>query len=121
MIDSNDFFGRVILDLLDADLDLILYGGMAAVIHGVERTTLDVVFTFIHPQDAFLHLGVFIMPELRYEALLPHSEILDFHGRSLRVLSAKHLLRLKQAIGPPRAKDEMDIAELKKVLEREDD
>lgn len=37
----TDFFGDLLNDLLDAGLDFIVCGGVASILHGVERTTLD--------------------------------------------------------------------------------
>ncbi|MBN1268250.1 MAG: nucleotidyl transferase AbiEii/AbiGii toxin family protein [Kiritimatiellae bacterium] len=162
----EDFFGDLLEDLLEAGLEFVLCGGMAAVLHGVERTTLDldisvsldpgnvprlaavmeslglrprvpvnphilgeaeevarlvrekhaVVFTFVHPDDPFLHVDIFIKPELTYERLIGHAVDMPFRGRTLKVLSAESLLELKRAIQPPREKDKMDIAVLEKLI-----
>ncbi len=163
---SKDPFGDVLERLQNTDLDFIVCGGMAAIIHGVERTTLDldlsvslspknipvlltavetlgftprvpvhpsiladevevskmisekhaVVFTFIDTENPFFQLDIFLLPDLRYENLLPFSEILSYRDKPLRVLTAKKLLELKESIDPPRAKDQMDILLLKQIL-----
>jgi hypothetical protein len=163
---SNDPFGDLLEQLQQTDLEFIVCGGMAAIIHGVERTTLDldlsvsltpanvpklvqavehlglrprvpvnpailangeevdrmiqekhaVVFTFIDPANPFFQLDIFLLPELRYEKLAPFSEVHTFRGNPLRVLTAQKLLELKEAIEPPRPKDQMDIQILRQLL-----
>lgn len=166
MSQLQDPFGDMLERLQKTDLDFIVCGGMAAIIHGVERTTLDldlsvsltpenipilidavealglrprvpvnpsvladehevdrmihekhaVVFTFIDPSNPFFQLDIFILPELRYENLLSHSELRNYRNRPLRVLSATKLLELKESIQPPRPKDLMDIHLLRKII-----
>jgi len=162
----RDHFHDVLTSLTATGLDFIVCGGMAAILHGVERTTLDidlsvslapanvpklvaameklglqsrvpvnplvladpdevrkiieqkhaVVFTFIHPRDPFLHVDIFLVPDLQYEKLIPHAVEKEFSGGTLKVLSAEHLLKLKKAIRPPRKKDEWDIEALEEIL-----
>ncbi len=169
MTDTGDRFGDLLERLQQSGLEFIVCGGMAAVIHGVERTTLDldisvslrpsnipnlvraaeasglvprvpvdpfmlgdadtlhmmihekqaIVFTFIHPKDPFIHLDVFLVPELRYENLVDYSEIHSFRNNPLRVLSAQKLLELKESIDPPRPKDLMDILVLREIVKHE--
>jgi hypothetical protein len=39
---SQDFFGDVLEDLRSSGLEFIVCGGVAAILHGIERTTLDI-------------------------------------------------------------------------------
>lgn len=164
--DSQDFFGDVLEDLRSSGLAFIVCGGVAAILHGVERTTLDIdlsvslapenissliaalekvgleprlpvnphmlgepafvksmleekhamVFTFFHQKNPYLHVDIFIKPELSYDSLKPFSEEIPFRNSSLRVLTAKKLLELKEGIHPPRPKDKMDIEILNQLV-----
>ena len=162
---------EIIYGLCDRGVDFIIGGGVAAVLHGVERVTMDldiavditpaniakfkaamdelglkprvpvaiekladpatvrhmidekqaVVFSLTDPNNPLRHLDVFIRPELTYVALTPHATTIEAEGRTLRVISASHLLALKEAIKPARPKDAMDIAELRTLLKMRHD
>lgn len=155
-------------DLRASGLEFIVCGGIAAILHGVERSTLDihlsvslapenisllitalenvgleprlplephmlgkpafvksmleekqaVVFTFFHPKKRYLHLDIFIKPELSYDNLKPFSEAIPFRGASLLVLTAVKLLELKEGIDPPRSKDKINIEILRQLVEK---
>jgi hypothetical protein len=55
--------------------------------------------------------------DLAYESLRADSETIDLDGRAVRILSRQKLLELKLAIDPPRAKDQLDIAELRRLIQ----
>ena len=143
-------------------------GGVAAVLHGVERVTMDLdiavswdeqnlrrfiaamralrlepkmpvepellldrqsvdlllqskgalVFSFRDPEDPIRIVDVLIKPELAFDALSPDAVPVSLHGRIICVVSARRLLAIKQAIAPPRPKDEWDISALKAIIER---
>jgi len=162
---------EIIYGLVDRGVEFIIGGGVAAVLHGVERVTMDldiaidlspeniarfkgavdalglkprvpvevesladpatvrqmveekraVVFSFTDPRHPLRHLDLFIRPDLTYAALAPHTVTLETDGRVLRVLSAARLLAIKEAIHPPRAKDALDIAELRLLLGKRND
>jgi hypothetical protein len=162
-------YQELLVALSDAGADFVVAGGVAAVLQGVERSTLDIdlsvgfspksldgflgvmerfqltprvpispdvlrdpdavrsmvehknaiVFTFDDLRDPLWHVDVFLRDELAYERLVVDSECVDVNGRRVRVLTKRKLLELKQAIEPPRAKDQMDIAELKRLLGQE--
>lgn len=162
--DTQHFFGDVLEDLRASGLEFIVCGGIAAILHGVERSTLDinlsvslisllitalenvgleprlplephmlgkpafvksmleekqaVVFTFFHPKKRYLHLDIFIKPELSYDNLKPFSEAIPFRGASLLVLTAVKLLELKEGIDPPRSKDKINIEILRQLVEK---
>ena len=164
-------FKDLIVALCDHEVDFVIAGGVAAILHGVPRVTLDLdisvdmcpenirrliqtmsglglvprapippetllhhgaiekiikekgalVFTFLDPMDPLRHVDVFLTQELSYETLAPEASIRKLDGYDVRVVSARQLLRLKQAIRPPRDKDLLDIATLKKLVEQQDD
>lgn len=157
---------EILFALTDAGVRYIVGGGVAAVLHGVERVTLDVdiavdfeaenmdrfaavietlgmqprvpvpiqalrdpeiirmmleekqalVFSLIDLRDPLRYLDVFLKPELSYQALLSYIEPVAVEGRTIHVISAMHLLKLKEAIDPPRDKDQLDIRALRRLL-----
>lgn len=166
-----DHLTEILVGLADRKVDFVVGGGVAAVLHGVERVTmaLDVavrrepanlrrfldamkdmglepkmpvpaeilveeanvralleqkgalVFSFRDPRDPIRVVDLFIKPELSYEALTPGSVSVDLRGRSIRVVSKKRLLAIKQSVKPMRPKDELDIAALRAMIESQDD
>ncbi len=156
----------LLVALTDAGADFVVAGGVAAVLHGVERSTLDIdlavafskksmdgflgvmrqfgltprvpvsaevlrdpqavrdmveqknaiVFTFDDLQDPLWHVDVFLRDELAYGKLVGDSEYVTIAGRNVRILTKGKLLDLKRSIDPPRAKDQLDIAELKRLI-----
>lgn len=168
---SMDHLTEILVTLADHKVDFIVGGGVAAVLHGVERVTMDLdvairweksnterfllamkelrltpkmpvspevllnqanlkemleqkgalVFSFRDPTDPIRLVDVFIKPELGYDALSPGAVMVPLRGRSIRIVSPRKLLAIKQSIRPPRPKDELDINALKAMLEREDD
>jgi len=152
-----------ILDvLLQEKVSFIVCGGVAAIIHGVERMTIDIdlsikwtkenvrraetafqrlrlrprvplrleslvdeqmrkalvreknalVFSLVDAENPFRHVDLFLIDELSYSVLLPHSQV----KRRIRVLSPEKLLSLKEAISPQREKDLLDIASLRTII-----
>jgi len=166
---SRNRYNKLFAQLSDAGVEYIVAGGVAAVIQGVERVTLDldislnfsresceafigimkeqgltpmvpvdpfviaeererqamideknaIVFTFRNVDDPFWHIDVFLLEELSYDKLKPSCDVIDLDGRDVYVLSKQKLIELKRAIDPPRPKDQMDIAELTRLLEDE--
>lgn len=165
----KDRFNKLLIALCDEGADFIIAGGVAAVIQGVERVTLDldlslsfasdsvrsflsvmhkfgltpmlpvnpsiiadadarkamveeknaIVFSFRDLNDPYWHVDVFLRDDLAFDQLKASCEMKDIDGRSLKVLSREKLLKLKQAIDPPRPKDRMDIEELIRLIEIE--
>lgn len=166
-----DHLTEILVTLADERVDFIVGGGVAAVLHGVERVTMDLdiavswdeqnlrrfiaamralrlepkmpvapellldrqsldllrhskgalVFSFRDPEDPIRLVDVFIKPELAFDVLSPDAVPVSLHGRIIRVVSARRLLAIKQAIAPPRPKDELDISALKAIIERSED
>lgn len=164
-------FQDMLLALARKDVDFIVAGGVAAVLHGVPRVTYDLdisvdmapenvarlldamreeglqprapvpaealmdaeavdkmvrekgalVFTFLDPGDPLRHVDVFLTRELSYGQLVGQAETAELHGYRIRILSARHLLKLKEAIRPPRDKDALDIQYLRKRVSGEDE
>lgn len=162
-------FEEMMTRLADANVDFIVAGGVACVLQGVERVTLDldlsvsfapdnlnvflevmkqlgmvprapvppeyladpdarremihgkhsVVFTFQHPDDPLWQMDIFLLDNLSYPALKDSCDPVDIKGRQIKVLSRQKLLEIKQAIQPPRPKDQMDIAELTRLIREE--
>ena len=157
------------LRLSDAGVRYVVAGGVAVVLHGVERVTLDldlavdfapdnlarflavmqelglkprapvapdflldteavraavrekkaIVFCFIHPGDPLCSVDVFLREDLSYDALSADATTVAVEGRNISVVSKQRLLNMKQAIHPPRSKDQMDMQELKRLLAHE--
>lgn len=78
------------------------------------------VFTFLDPGDPLRHVDVFLTRELSYEQLSGQAEGVELQGHRIRILSARYLLKLKEAVRPPRDKDILDILYLRKLAEPED-
>ena len=57
---------------------------------------------------------MFLRSDLNHSALVDHVETLEFHGKSLKVVTKEKLLEIKLAIDPPRLKDQIDIEFLRK-------
>lgn len=159
-------FSNLLHSLSAAHVEFIVAGGVACVLHGVERVTLDLdlslnfspeslsgflrvmkefglpprapvaadvladpdarqaiaenkhamVFTFQDTNDPFWHVDVFLTEDLAYPILRNSCEEIDLDGCRIQVLSRQKLLELKNAIHPPRPKDQLDIAELTRLL-----
>ena len=106
-------FEALIGALADNRVDFVIVGGLAATAHGTARLTQDVGFGGTRLGDLDL-LGE-IAGGGNYEALLPHTETLDFFGRPCRCVDLPTLIRVKRAAGRP--KDLEAIAELEVLLE----
>lgn len=157
-------YEEILTTLVDAEVDFIIGGGVACVLHGVERVTMDVdiavatdyqnfskfldvmqrlglkprvpvdpmsllddkvlahiiyekqalVFSFVDPDRPTRHVDMFLRSDLNHSALVDHFETLEFHGKSLKVVTKEKLLEIKLAIDPPRLKDQIDIEFLRK-------
>jgi hypothetical protein len=157
-------YEEILSALVDAEVDFIIGGGVACVLHGVERVTMDIdiavatdnqnfskfldvmqrlglkprvpvdpmsllddkvlahiiyekqalVFSFVDPDRPTRHVDMFLRSDLNHSALVDHVETLEFHGKSLKVVTKEKLLEIKLAIDPPRLKDQIDIEFLRK-------
>lgn len=157
-------YEEILSALVDAEVDFIIGGGVACVLHGVERVTMDIdiavatdhqnfskfldvmqrlglkprvpvdplsllddkvlahilyekqalVFSFVDPDRPTRHVDIFLRSNLNHSAMANHVETLEFHGKSLKVVTKEKLLEIKLAIDPPRLKDQIDIEFLRK-------
>lgn len=157
-------YEEILTALVDAKVDFIIGGGVACVLHGVERVTLDVdiavatndqnfskfldvmqrlglkprvpvdplslldekvlahiiyekqalVFSFLDPDRPTRQVDMFLRNDLNHSAMANHIEMVELHGKTLKVVSKDKLLEIKLAIDPPRLKDQIDIEFLKK-------
>ena len=157
---------EIIVALADAKVDFVIGGGVACVLQGVERFTLDLdvavklttlnlekfigamnalglvprvpvqpeslldpafrkmvveeknalVFTFIDLKDPRRHVDLFLRDDLSYEALANHCDVVVLDRRKVSIVSVEKLLEIKESIDPPRDKDQLDIAALRKML-----
>jgi hypothetical protein len=164
-------FQSLLIALVEAGAEFVVAGGVACVLQGVERVTLDldlslnfspnsvkaflavmkdfgltprapvppdlladpdarcrmveqkhaIVFTFQDVNDPFWHVDVFLRDDLAYATLVDSSDTVDLEGHTVHVLSRSQLLRLKQSITPLRPKDQLDIAELARLIEKPDE
>lgn len=160
---------EILLALVNRKVDFVVAGGVAAVLHGVERATMDidlavdmnpdnlkwffevmsrfgltprvpvppeilmdpkqvkkivkeknaVVFTFVDVNYPIWHVDIFLREEHAFETLYENSTLVALQDVSIRIVSIEKLLDLKQRISPARPKDEMDIAELKRLIAEE--
>ena len=160
-------FEALLVALAGAGVEFVVAGGVAAVLQGVERVTLDldvainfsdknvaaflgvmhrlgftprapvppeiiadatarkrmvaeknaIVFTFQDRSDPFWQVDVLLRDDLSYDRLREDCDLLEVSGQILHVLSKRKLLAAKLNIHPPRPKDEMDIAMLRRLLE----
>jgi hypothetical protein len=61
-------------------------------------------------------VDVFLREDRAYAILAEDAVLVALEGRNIAVVSKARLLAMKQAIQPPRPKDQMDIQELKRLL-----
>jgi predicted nucleotidyltransferase len=125
----------------------VVAGGVAAVLHGIERTTMDLdialdlepenvkhfaeacaaiglrplvpvpVEALADPDMPLRKIDVFLTEQLGYESLLEDSIEVQIPGIPLRVVSLERLLALKRAMDPPRDKDLFDIRAIERLLQ----
>ena len=167
---ANHFL-RILEELSDANVEFVVGGGVAVVLHGIERSTIDIdlslymtrdnirkfievmkkegmrpnvpvsadvlldptmikkmieekhaiVFSFIHPDELFKRVDIFLTEDLSYSNLVKNSEIMKLGKSNIRIVSKKKLLELKKAISPLRNKDIFDIKALEEILRENDD
>lgn len=153
--------------LADAEVDFIVGGGVACVLQGVERFTLDLdiavnlsrvnltqficvmkalglvprapvdpeillnsdgikmmveeknalVFTFWDVNDSARQVDVFLRDDLSHAALVGYVDTVELRSRKIKILTREKLLQIKEAIDPPRDKDQLDIMVLKRLIQ----
>ena len=169
MDDSRAYLLDILKELIDQDVQFVVCGGVAAVLHGVQRLTLDLdlslmmsrenlerflavmnkekmvprapvpsesildpaildaivkskgalVFTFVDPENAVKQVDFFLTPDKSYEAISVDTvEVAIEEGYVLQVASVDKLIKMKEAVIPPRAKDLLDISELRRLKDK---
>lgn len=76
------------------------------------------VFTFLDPDRPYRQIDVFLTEDKSYHLLKKHTENANVAGQKVKIISAAKLLEMKLAVQPPRDKDILDIAALKKIVKR---
>ncbi len=75
-----------------------------------------IVFTFWHPDNPYKQIDIFLTDDKSYNKLKNHTVIAKIENKNVKIISIEKLLEMKLAINPPREKDKLDIAELKKIM-----
>jgi hypothetical protein len=75
-----------------------------------------IVFTFWHPDNPYNQIDIFLTDDKSYNKLKNHTVIAKIENKNVKIISIEKLLEMKLAINPPREKDKLDIAELKKIM-----
>lgn len=108
--------------LASADVEFVIVGGLAAVVHGSAYVTNDVDVCYGRSAANTLEtdLGALdLLGEVQglggYPQVAGQSEEVELFGRSVRVLTLEALIRAKRAAG--RKKDLLLIPELEALLE----
>jgi hypothetical protein len=163
-----DHLSDIVRSLTNDGIRFIITGGVAMVLRGAERMTMDLdisverdsenldrflklmhkmgmrprapiapetlldadvlksfveeksalVFTFIHPDEPYRQIDVFIIDEMSYDRLYPLSDDMQIHGKPVRVLHLDGLIHTKMQVNPPRDTDIWDLNVLKKLKEK---
>ena len=102
MSDINNLLQR----LCDADIDFVVVGGFAAMLHGSSLLTRSRARR--PPQ---FHFGVG-----EFESVRAHAVEVELFGRRCRVISLDDLIRAKEALG--RDKDVQAVLQLRAIREK---
>jgi predicted nucleotidyltransferase len=78
-----------------------------------------IVFTFWDTDSPYRQIDIFLTKDKSYDVLLEHTIDAAVGDHIVKIISIEKLLEMKLAIQPPRDKDKMDIAALKKIIEQE--
>jgi hypothetical protein len=77
-----------------------------------------IVFTFLDPDRPYRQIDVFLREDKSYDLLKKHTVNANIGSQRIKIISAEKLLEMKLAVEPPRDKDKLDIAALKKIVEK---
>lgn len=139
-------FQKLLPVLVRGEVDFVLVGGVAGIVHGSARVTYDVDLVYSRPDENISRLARALAPHapcLRdvpkgltlttdlgdldlfdevigggsYDNLLPHSVEVEAFGVRFRCVDLPTLIRIKADAG--RAKDREAIAELRVLLEEQ--
>ncbi len=79
------------------------------------REKKAIVFTFIDPDSPYRQIDVFLTKDKSYESLKKHTVKAMAEDKVVNIISIEKLIKMKEEVLPPRDKDLMDIAALKKI------
>lgn len=80
------------------------------------REKKAIVFTFIDPDFPYRQIDVFLTKDKAYHSLKNHTVEALVEDRRIKIISIEKLIEMKLEINPPRDKDKLDIAALKKMM-----
>lgn len=102
--------------LEDLQLRYVLVGGLALVLHGVDRLTADIDLAVdLAPDAAGRLIDIFTVPPIPFEDLWRDAVTIEISkGLAIRVASIPHLIRLKELAARPQ--DLADIERLRALL-----
>ena len=80
------------------------------------REKKAIVFTFIDPDSPYRQIDVFLTKDKAYHSLKNHTVEALVEDRRVKIISIEKLIEMKLEINPPRDKDKLDIAALKKMM-----
>lgn len=78
-----------------------------------------IVFTFWDTDSPYRQIDMFLTKDKSYDLLIEYTVDAAVGDHIVKIISIEKLLEMKLAIQPPRDKDKMDIAALKKIIEQE--
>jgi hypothetical protein len=74
------------------------------------------VFTFLDTARPYRQIDVFLTVDKSYHLLKKHTVDALVENRLVKIITLEKLLEMKLAVNPPRDKDKLDIAALKKIM-----
>lgn len=78
-----------------------------------------IVFTFWDTDSPYRQIDIFLTKDKSYDVLIEYTVDAAVGDHIVKIISIEKLLEMKLAIQPPRDKDKMDIAALKKIIDQE--
>src|ERR1035438_5440598 len=112
-------FLRVMKAFQDARVRYVLVGGLAVLLHGVDRLTADidlVVLSFWDPQNRCPTVDLFADYPMEFKKLYAASVLMPLSGTDVHVACIDHLIEIKRAAGRPQ--DLEDAARLMQLRDR---
>ena len=116
----TDFIGLFAI-LAASRVRFVLVGGLALVLHGLDRLTADVDLVIdlsaesARAANARPTVDIMLAPAVPFEDLWAAASVMNIGGHEVRVASIEHLIRMKTATG--RAQDLADVERLRSKRE----
>jgi len=79
------------------------------------REKKAIVFTFVDPDSPYRQIDVFLTKDKSYDSLKKSSVEAIVKNKVVNIISIEKLIEMKEEISPPRDKDLIDIAALKRL------